>query len=151
MNEAYTLPKSHAELQAALQRHLDAITAGNPNRIMAMLAPRLEAIDHAEREAHFQYGVAPWMLNAVSILHGGILSTMMDNSMGVFVRAFTGKSVLTLNLQVSFSAPVLPGTEWVNIRCRITSVTNRFAHLFATAWTEDGGPAATATGIFYLK
>ena len=151
MNEANLPTHNDAELHTAMQRQLDDIMAGDPNRIMHMLAPSLMDVNFGEREVLLRYGVSPWMLNMSGILHGGILATMIDNSMGVFSRAFTGKSILTLNLQVSYAAAVRPENEWVQIRCRITTLTNRFAHLYAAASTEEGGPTASSTGIVFLK
>ncbi|MEA5060307.1 hypothetical protein SDC9_123084 [bioreactor metagenome] len=151
MNQACTPPRNDLELQAALQRQFDGIMSGDPRRIMYMLAPKLISVNYAGRESCVDYKMEPWMLNAVGILHGGVLSTMLDSTMGNFSRAFSAKSILTLNLQLSFSAPISPSEEWVHTQCRITSITNRFTHLIATAWAESGDTAATATGIFYLK
>lgn len=150
MNEVRLPPQNDTELRLALQQQLDAVQAGDPARIMAMLAPQLVCAGYAEREVQFQYPLSPWMLNAMDILHGGILSAMLDNSMGTFTRAFTAKSVVTLNLQLSYSAPVQPSSQWLHTRCRMTALTNRFAHLSATAWAEDGAIAVTSTGVFYI-
>lgn len=148
MNEP--LPHSDAELQATVQRLLDAVLAEYPDRIMAMLNPSIVSVNYNEREICFRFGLSPWMLNIVDILHGGVLSAMIDNSMGTFTRALTSRSTRTINLQVSYAAAVPPSAEQVDIYCRITALTNRFAHLFATAYAL-GETAATATGIFYLK
>lgn len=151
MIEANLPTHNDIQLRAAMQRQLDDVMAGDPNRIMYMLAPSLADVNFDEREVLLRYGLSPWMLNMSGILHGGILATMIDNSMGVFCRAFTGKSILTLNLQVSYAAAVRPEDEWVQIRCRITTLTNRFGHLYAAVSTQEGGPAASSTGIVYLK
>jgi uncharacterized protein (TIGR00369 family) len=54
--------------------------------------------------------VKPEHLNAIGIVHGGVLSTMLDNAMGL--AAFSsrpGQSIVTTNLNVHFVAPLGKG------------------------------------------
>ena len=146
MNEIRIPPQNDVELNAALINNIDS----DPTRFVAMLAPQIVTASYAEREVHIKYSIAQWMLNSMDILHGGILSSMLDTSMGVFTRAFTASSAVTLNLQLSYSASIMPDSQWVHTVCKMTSMTNRFTHVSATAWAEEGKVAATSTGVFYL-
>ena len=147
----YLPPQNDAELFDAIERRLALMHTEDPSRVMAMLGARIISVDFANRSARFEYPLANWMLNAEDILHGGVLSAIFDNSMGTLTRSFTAKSSRTLNLQVSFTAPIALCEGAVRVESRLTNVTNRFSHLFATAWGAAGTPAATATAIFYLK
>ena len=112
-------------------------------RINDMLAPELAACSAADKSLT----VREWMLNPVGTLHGGIMSTMLDMSMGMLTRCLrqTGK-VSTVSLSVNFLRPVQPG-EKVFIRAEVQKLGRRVAFLQAQILT-DGKTAAAASAAF---
>ena len=73
------------------------------NRINDMLAPRLRACDAAKPMLMLEFGPQDWMLNSKSTLHGGIISTALDMTMGMLSRYCKGaEDVSTVTLHVRF-------------------------------------------------
>lgn len=50
------------------------------------------------------------LLNTGNILHGGVYATLIDNIIGLTVRSITLQSLVTVQLNVHFLAPVQTGT-----------------------------------------
>ncbi|WP_059053379.1 PaaI family thioesterase [Paenibacillus senegalimassiliensis] len=48
-------------------------------------------------------------LNAMGIVHGGVLSSMMDQAMGTMVATLKGKFGVTTHLNVNFLSPMRAG------------------------------------------
>ena len=116
-------------------------------RINDMLAPEFAACSAADKTLTLSLPVREWMLNPVGTLHGGLMSTMMDMSMGVLTRYLrqTGK-VSTVSLSVNFLWPVQPG-ETVFVRAEVQKLGRRVAFLQAQI-LADGKAAATAAATF---
>lgn len=59
--------------------------------------------------------VKPHHLNPIGILHGGVLSSLLDNAMGISTMvARRGEKVVTTNLNVHFVAPIKAGKVFVS-------------------------------------
>ena len=116
-------------------------------RINDMLAPELAACSAADKSLTLSVSVREWMLNPVGTLHGGIMSTMLDMSMGMLTRYLrqTGK-VSTVSLAVNFLRPVQPG-EKVFLHAEVQKLGRRVAFLQAQI-LADGKTAAAASATF---
>lgn len=116
-------------------------------RINDMLAPEFAACSAADKTLTLSLPVREWMLNPVGTLHGGLMSTMMDMSMGILTRYLrqTGK-VSTVSLSVNFLRPVQPG-ETVFVRAEVQKLGRRVAFLQAQV-CSGGKTAASATATF---
>ena len=58
------------------------------------------------------YRAQEWELNPENIMHGGIISTALDTSMGFLAHYYTHLSaptVVTVTMNVTFLKPVLAG------------------------------------------
>lgn len=84
-------------------------------------------------------------LNPAGTIQGGFLAAMLDDTMGpVIVLASHGKSYApTINLNVNFLKPVLPGR--VRVKARIVQMGKTIAYLAGELFDSAGNLAATAT------
>lgn len=86
--------------------------------------------------------------NARAMLHGGVLSTLCDNAMGIACALTIGEgtSLVTLHLSVEFLDAVHMG-QWVEITAESTRPGRTIAFASAEV-TADGASAGRATALF---
>lgn len=118
-------------------------------RILDKLSPVFVSCNAAAQEACVRFFVEDWMCNVKGTLHGGMIATMLDNSMGLLTRALygDGAQISTISLNVSYLRPVLPGAA-VTVTVRAEKFGRNIAFLYAALHTQEGKPAATANGTF---
>ena len=78
-----------AEVEATF-RLLEEENRNNPHIVNGMMAPRYLSYDMDAQSVVIEYDVKDWEMNRVGILHGGILSTMLDHAAGITVAAVVG-------------------------------------------------------------
>ena len=139
--------QKQAHMERALREACRVDTA-HP-RILDKMAPEFVSCDASSRTANIRFAVEDWMCNVKGTLHGGMIATMLDNSMGLLTRAFYGDSgkISTINLSLSYLRPVLPGNS-VTVTVRIEKPGRNIVFLYAVLTTQEGKPAATASGTF---
>lgn len=89
--------------------------------------------------------------NARGLLHGGLVSALADNAMGLAcVLASDGRAAgaVTANLAVDFFGSAKPG-QWLEIAATARKVGTTLAFGSATV-TADGEPVAGATTVFRM-
>ncbi len=86
--------------------------------------------------------------NSRGFVHGGLLSALADNAMGLSCarRLGDGASLVTVNLTLDFLGPALTG-QWLEFDTVFVKPggTLCFTQAFVTA---DGQPCARANGVF---
>jgi acyl-coenzyme A thioesterase PaaI-like protein len=81
------------------------------------------------------------------IVHGGIISTIFDNSFGWLNIATKQKPAFTANLNISFRKPVFANSTAI-VRARITSIEGRKVFMSATWENTEGEIFAESTTLF---
>jgi uncharacterized protein (TIGR00369 family) len=84
-----------------------------------------------------------WMQGYVGIVHGGIISTVLDESM-VKLLFMEGHKAVTAELNIKLLQPVPPGTK-LTVKSSIVAQRGRIVKTEAEATSEDGTPVAHAT------
>ncbi|MBC8428726.1 MAG: PaaI family thioesterase [FCB group bacterium] len=79
------------------------------------------------------------------MLHGGIISTLMDEAMAYAVSSVAGEAA-TVELNVKFKKPVVCGKE-VLVEAEVVEHKKRLIRLKATL-TQNGETKASATATF---
>ena len=64
----------------------------------------IKLIDYDKESATMEVNITENSLNPYGIVHGGLIFTLADTSMGVITRA-TGKIAVTLNSQINYLLP----------------------------------------------
>lgn len=137
--------------QAYMERLFRAACEGSDGaeRVNNLLAPRFFACDAEARTLTLEYTAQTWMLNSKNTLHGGILSSAFDMTMGLLTRYYRGvNDVSTVTLTVHFLHPAFGGDVF-----RICAKTDRAGRRvnFLSAEAGDAGSGTllgTATATF---
>lgn len=106
-----------------------------PDSIGALLDARLLRM---EGESYvFQCRTFPWMRNGFGTLHGGLSSTILDQTMGyVAVSRMPGPGIApAIDLHVDFHRPLKPG-ENVIVKVTVVSATRTLIRVRSEAYQE---------------
>ena len=119
--------------------------------VVAMVRPDFVSCDADKRELTFDFLTTEWEMSPAGLLHGGILSTMLDISLGALVAPYVGGFAPTVQLIVTFLSPV-PLRETLRICARIVSLGKSVVHAEASAVVQSTGKlAATGKGIYAVR
>ena len=104
-------------------------------------------ITFPEKDCEVAFELADFMFNPQGWLHGGVISTAMDISMGHLLDRTAGPG-MTLELKVQFLAPVREGR--VRCRGRILRLGKSLAFMTSEARDATDQPIAFATATWKL-
>jgi uncharacterized protein (TIGR00369 family) len=92
----------------------------------------------------------PEFCNPAGFVQGGLLSAMLDDSMGpaAFVMSEGKYYTTTISLTVNFLAPAKPGP--LTVEARVTQLGKTVAFMEGRLMAEDGTVLATATTVARL-
>jgi len=85
-----------------------------------------------------------------NLVHGGILSTMLDETMSWAAIHLTERFILTKGMSVAFKKPVRVGMPLSIIGTIKERVSERKAHVVAEIRDEEGDVCASSEGEFIL-
>jgi uncharacterized protein (TIGR00369 family) len=86
------------------------------------------------------------------VLHGGVVTAMLDESCGMAVQLALGGNgaIATLDLRIDYQQPATPGRD-IKAHAVCTRVTRSIAFVRATAYQDSvDNPVATATACFMI-
>src|SRR6201997_316894 len=89
---------------------------------------------------------------STGVLHGGVVTAMLDESCGMAVQlALDGsRAIATLDLRIDYQKPATPGLD-IKAHSKCYRVTRSIAFVRATAYQEsEDDPVATATACFMI-
>ena len=107
-------------------------------------------VDAALQEASCVMDIGPVHLNRHNVLHGGVISTLLDTASGVTASLTVDDDGLTpfttVSLNINFLAPVLAGE--VRATGRISGGGRSLTFVDAELCDDQGRRIATSTGVF---
>lgn len=134
---------------AAIREHVDsALASSTPDFGSFFLARFLDlefSYDEDEQSCTVQLPYAPMLLNPQGSVHGGILSTLVDVSMGHLCHRFLSTAV-TLEMNTRFLRPVKTDCHAVG---RLLKPGRRIVHLESRVYDADGRLAVFASGSWH--
>ena len=127
----------------------ERIQRENADKIVSMMAPHIIACDAQEMSMTIAYPALPWEQNPDGVIHGGIVGTMFDTSMGIAAYAVTGGMTPTISLTTNFLRPA-PGDGTLMVHAHVTMAGRTVIYAAAELWDSRTPEkiAATAQGIF---
>ncbi len=136
--------------RAGAERALARAAAGDREEFGDFFLARLLgfAIDYPQDACTVAFDAEPFLFNPQGTLHGGILSTALDVSMGHLLRRATGLAGTTLEFKVQFLGAVRSGR--VVCTGRMLRQGRSICFLRAEAVDEAGEPVAFATSTWKL-
>ncbi|WP_420392996.1 PaaI family thioesterase [Acuticoccus sp.] len=108
-----------------------------------------DAPDDAKEACRVRFPVQPFLFNPQGSLHGGILTTAMDISMGHLAKKVVGEgATATIELKVQFMRPISSG--WATCEGRFLRRGRAIAFLESRLWDDDERPVAHATATWKM-
>jgi len=108
-----------------------------------------EIVTAEPRKVVLKLEVKPHHLNLFGIVHGGVLSSLLDNAMGIAtLLAYPDYNVFTSNLNIHFVAPLQ--TDELRITADIIYETRRSMTCTGQVFAADGQLGSLATATFRL-
>jgi len=112
-----------------------------------MIDPQFVDCDPENMSCRVRYKKFKWEDNGRGEVHGGVISAMMDTTMGINAIALTTDSVSTADMTISFLRP-FTGKSFI-VESEAVQVGSRVIRLMAKAYDEDTGKClAMSTGSF---
>ncbi len=129
--------------------YLDYVKNSKEDRVNNRLIYEMTECSAEAQTLTLRFETIDWMMNPGGVVHGGMLCTMLDITMGITSMALSGAFSPTVNLSVSFLSPA-PNHDHMLITAHATRVGKTFVQLTAEAYSEKTRTlCATATAIFY--
>lgn len=138
--------------QSFMERVLCAVFesgSGNPTTVNDKLSPSFLQCSAEEKSLSAEFAVQDWMRNPTGNLHGGLLSTAVDITVGVLARYYKQtRKMVTVNLSVNYLSAV-PADGKFHVRAIVDRVGRRMVFARADVYVvETGKLAATASVTF---
>ncbi len=112
-----------------------------------MIDPQFVDCDPERMSCRVRYKKFKWEDNGRGEVHGGVISAMMDTTMGINAIALTADSVSTADMTISFLRP-FTGKSFI-VESEAVQVGSRVIRLMAKAYDEETGKClAMSTGSF---
>lgn len=108
------------------------------------LGLKVEKVEPGKAVLHLD--VKDHHLNGNGTLHGGVYTTLIDNSMGISVLSKVGLRAATIQMDARFLGPVSGGR--VTCRAEVLHRTRRMATAQGSVYDEEGNLVAMGTGTF---
>lgn len=116
--------------------------------LCSMLVMELVSCKADTGELTLKHTVTQAAANPAGNLHGGIITWLMDSTMGILSRSYTGyESTVTMDIHVNFLRAVHVDDE-AHITARITH-SGRTAINVCSEMTVNGKTVATADSLFF--
>lgn len=109
-----------------------------------------ELVHADEKEVVVRLDAKDHHLNMMGIVNGGVLSSLLDNTMGIAATAYKqDQNIVTGSLNVNFLRPMNLGI--LEARAHVTHATKRVLTIQGTIVNEQGELGTMATGTFHVR
>lgn len=134
-----------------LEEAINHALNGRENRLNQMLAPRYETCDFENQTITLVYSLYDWEMNPRGELHGGIIASMFDVSLGITARcACQCPQIATTDISVSYLRRV-EADDTIRIVTKVQKSGKLMVRITAEAYSDKTGKVvATAQGSFMV-
>ena len=145
----YTQPA----MEKACREMIEAMPENEKGNLDALLEPRFERCDAQKRTLTLSFLCKDWMCNPVMNMHGGIIASAFDITMGVICCYMCGFEVMTptVSINIDYLRSIPCGSRLV-VTSEITHLGRTLIQLTARAVLENEPDrlAATASSTYYI-
>ena len=147
MYQELTTERMNEILTSFLRKRCDGV---DPSKLNLRFCPTLESCDGPSRSAVLRFRTYSWMANPMGVTHGGIVTAILDASMGTLCTTFYNEMTPTITMTTNYCRPVPLETE-VLVKIQVSHTGGTSAQLSAQMYLPDDlmAPLATATGVYY--
>ncbi|MBQ9092274.1 MAG: PaaI family thioesterase [Anaerotignum sp.] len=142
---------SQADMEAYFRNAMQPGSDLKHHGVIPRMDPRFVSCDFEKGTLDMAYDVQEWELNPEDVIHGGMISTALDTSMGVLAHYYThlaAPTVVTVTMNVSFLKPIVLGDTF-HIKAQLDSVGRTLVTVKAEVRLErDDILACIATATF---
>ena len=133
-----------------LREELAFINGKMASTLNGRLKAELESCDDARQELTLKFPLQDWQVNGLGTLHGGMMSTMLDMTMGLLGRYCRGvQDVTTVTLDVRFLRPA-PAGRTVRVCAQAEKTGHRILFLRAGLSDAETGEQFASAGATFL-
>ena len=143
---------TNEELKQQLDRLADPVRKATLSDACSALWPRPVQWDAEKMELLLAFATTDQMGNPLGWLHGGVMATIFDNSMGWLANSYAqGYFTPTISMDLNYLRPV-PMVGTVYVRTRILKLGRSFIHTTAelAAEPEFKKTCAAATAVYAI-
>lgn len=143
-NHACTQPELESRVLAELARRN---AREDINQMMQLQFVQCSA---DEGSVELLHPMQDWEINIYGTMHGGLIALILDATMAVTCRSWTGdRATPTLDIHVNFLRPVKQG-EPVHTKAYVVHAGRSVVQLRAELWTSDPAKTcASADAVFF--
>lgn len=136
-------------METALRELVEAIGKMDTDRIDQLIKPEYISCDGSVPQLTFRYKVEDWELNHFESMHGGMISTIFDNSLGCLSHYIAGNGLVTTSTLTTNYIKPIPHNSSVLVTAKATNIGKTLIHLSGEAHLEGTNRlVATATAIY---
>lgn len=137
------------QMEAYMVRTVEENLVQQEGRINGMIAPAFVSCSFAEKSCVMRYPMQGWQTNRMGVVHGGIITTCMDNAMAILNMFLAGEYFTpTLTMEMKFLRP-MQADDAILMQVQAISVGRQISHLRADAVSEKTGKTvASGTATF---
>ncbi len=143
-----------AQMKQLISHWIGQLHTSAPDTIGDLLHFQVVDCDARTGSCTISAQAEPWMRNAFGSLHGGIITTAMDQGMGMLASCMTGGKAITptVQLNTTFHRPVVPRGQLL-LKFTPESRTKNLIHMRGEVYDAQdyGHLCASATGMFFIK
>jgi len=141
-------PKNREEFEKRLKKHIDLrmTRQGEYNRRILM---KYSDCDFEQKILEIRHTTIEEELNPLKTMHGGIVTWLLDSTMGTLTNAWVHAPSPTMNISVNFVRGIKLGDEAI-VRARLVHV-GRATVSASAEILVDGKVCASAIGSFFIS
>ncbi len=116
------------------------------------MTPRVIAFDEQKQSVKLGFPIREWQLNPLNNIHGGIIATAADSTMGCLPYIFSeGHDGPTIQMSLNYVAPAAAGDELI-VEAAVDHLGHRISQTHCTVYSRDTGRVvATAHASFLVS
>ena len=144
------------EMKRAIEDVIQRLNStGTPEQPGLYAFPSVQNCGEDGREAYIHFYTYPWMTNRWQVVHGGVVASMMDNSMGLTTIGALGMHsgvTPTLSITIDYLHPTPIGQDII-VHSRITGLDEKAATVEAELYTceQPSRILVRGKGTYYIK